>query len=82
MREHKKGQDIENWLQKWETTYDDCLAINLPDVLKKRGIYAFVAAVHPIAPGFSDLWKGKLLGTYGDDNLEKAFQETIANFCK
>jgi len=47
LKEHKKGQDIESWLQKWETTYDDCLAIQLLDVSKKRGIYAFVAAVHP-----------------------------------
>ena len=66
LKEHKKGQDIKNWLQKWETTYDDCLAIRLPDVSKKRGIYAFVTAIHLIAPGFSNLQKGKLLRSYRD----------------
>ena len=27
-----KGQDVENWLQKWETTYDDGLLLRIPDV--------------------------------------------------
>ena len=80
LKEYKKGQDIETWLQKWETMYDDCVKIGLPDVSKKRGILAFVVAIHSIEPGFSDMMKAKLIGSYRDNDPQKAFRETLSDF--
>ena len=32
LQEAPDGQDVENWLQKWETTYDNGLLLKIPDV--------------------------------------------------
>jgi hypothetical protein len=54
------GVQIDDWLMKWETSYDECLIKQLPDVQGTRPVYDFVSAVSSIAPGFSDVWDVKL----------------------
>ena len=76
----KRGRDIETWLQKWETTYDNCRAIGLPDVNGMRPIHAFVTAVHSIAPSFADHWRLLLIRKHGRDDPRAAFKEAISQF--
>lgn len=57
----QKGQDIDNWVLKWETTYEECRVHGLPEVQGRRAVEAFLMALHDIAPTFSDalLFAGK-----------------------
>jgi hypothetical protein len=61
------NQEIESWLQKWETTVDYCKEMNIPHVTGAKPLFDFVKAVGDIYPGFSDIWTIKLLE---DDNRE------------
>jgi len=48
-----KQQSLLGWLQKWETTFDECKEVNLADVQGTRPIYDFVASVQALDPVFS-----------------------------
>jgi len=54
LQKQQRGQEIDNWLQKWDTVYQECLEENIPDVQGQRAIYSFLAAIHQIAPSFTD----------------------------
>ncbi len=68
------------WLQKWETTYDNCVAIKLPDVTGKPPIKAFINAVESIDSGFVIMMKAQLLQGLRQEDPGKAFQDAIRQF--
>ncbi len=80
LKEGKKGHDIEMWLQKWETTYDDCVAIKLLDITEKCPIQAFINAVESIDSGFTITIKVQLLQGLRKEDPGKAFRDVIRQF--
>ncbi len=56
-----KAQGIEQWIQKWEKTYDDCLVVNIPEVQGSRPLFDFVQAISGVSTGFADVWNVRLI---------------------
>src|SRR5205814_1352403 len=44
----------------WETTYNSCKKMNIPDVADTRPVQDFLSAVHDMAPGFMGYWRAKI----------------------
>jgi hypothetical protein len=61
--------EIELWLTRWETTYADALAINLPDVRDNRALWDFIAAVKGVDSGWANSFQNVVwLGLQKDPN--------------
>jgi hypothetical protein len=56
-----QGESIDDWLQKWETTYTECMDYKISDVQENGAIWDFVRATERIQPDFSNIWIAKLL---------------------
>src|SRR5580658_89073 len=54
-------ESIDDWLQKWETTYTECMDYKISDVQENGAIWDFVRATERIQPDFSNIWIAKLL---------------------
>ena len=54
LQNSNKVQDIEAWLQDWETCYDECMEVKLPDVQGIWAVNALLDAIRPIHPGFAE----------------------------
>ena len=48
-----KGNNLDNWLMKWDATFEDGLELSIPDVQGNRPIIAFIKSVASFNPGFS-----------------------------
>jgi hypothetical protein len=57
----KRGTDIDNWLQRLETLYDECKTLNIPEVEDPWPLHSFLSAINAISPSFSDLWEIKVI---------------------
>ncbi|RDL36452.1 uncharacterized protein BP5553_05804 [Venustampulla echinocandica] len=53
LRKYNKGESIEQFLQKWETTYGKAVKLNLSEVQGDKPLLDFVQAIKPIEPNFS-----------------------------
>jgi hypothetical protein len=47
-----KSIDIDQWLQNWETTYDECKKLYIPDVAGDNATHTFLAVVATISRDF------------------------------
>lgn len=70
-----KVTDLEAWLQSWESCYDDCLEIGLPDVQDDWATTAFLDTLRMVSPAYAEtayfeLAKGATLG----------FRETLQSY--
>jgi hypothetical protein len=65
-----KAQGIEQWIQKWEKTYDDCLVVNIPEVQGSRPLFDFVQAISGVSTGFADVWNVRLIESDNHDIRE------------
>jgi hypothetical protein len=54
-------ESIDDWLQKWEVVYTECLDLRISDVLENASVWDFVRAVDRIQPEFANIWIDKLL---------------------
>ena len=54
-------ESIDDWLQKWEVVYTECLDLGISDVLENASVWDFVRAVDRIQPEFANIWIDKLL---------------------
>ena len=50
----KRGTEIDPWLDKLETLYDEYKQLDIPDVADQWPLYAFLAIIHHISLSFSD----------------------------
>ena len=77
LQKPERGQDVDNWLQKQDTVYQECIEENIPDVQGLQPIYSFLTAIYPIAPGFTDAWQVKLLDgdTYKFHDVVQKFRD-------
>jgi hypothetical protein len=50
----KRGMEIDPWLCKLKTLYDECKQLDIPDVDDQWPLYTFLAAIHHISPSFSN----------------------------
>src|SRR5208282_3652365 len=53
LKKYNKSEPIEQWLQNWEKTYADAVALNLPDVADDRSLFDFTQAIRPIDAAFA-----------------------------
>jgi len=65
-----KSQGIEQWVQKWEKTYDDCSAFNIPEVQGSRPLFDFIQAISGVSTGFADVWNVRLIESDNHDLQE------------
>jgi hypothetical protein len=55
-------ESVDDWLQKWEVIYTECLDYRISDVLLENGpVWDFVRAVDRVQPEFTNIWIDKLL---------------------
>jgi hypothetical protein len=71
----KRGTEIDHWLQKLKTLYNECKQLDIPDVADQWPLHAFLAAIHPISSSFSDSWQIKVIN--GD---RPNFQELVQKY--
>ena len=71
----KRGTEIDPWLGKLETLYDECKQLDIPDVADQWPLHAFLAAIHHISPSFSDSWEIKVI-----DGERPDFQELVQKY--
>jgi len=71
-----KAQNIEQWIQKWEKTYDDCSSVDIPEVQGSRPLFDFVQAISGVSTGFADVWNVRLIenDTYNIYELVKQYR--------
>jgi len=50
-----KRESIDDWLQKWETTYTECMDYKVSDVQENGATWDFVRATERIQPDFSNI---------------------------
>ncbi len=70
--------EIDTWLMKWETTYEQCVQQKLPEVEGRRPMYDFLNAISRIARGFADVLHVKLLdeeASYDVIEIVKMFRD-------
>ena len=60
LQTYQKGTDIDQWLKQWETSYDKCREMKLPDVDGNRALYDFLGAIAGISADFSNIWTVKI----------------------
>ncbi|PVH75543.1 hypothetical protein DL98DRAFT_593049 [Cadophora sp. DSE1049] len=51
--------NTDEWLQKWETTYDECLELNIPDVQGNWPVLHFLNTLKQISPSFAESYSVK-----------------------
>jgi hypothetical protein len=51
--------NTDDWLQKWETTYDECLELNFPDVQGNWPVLHFLNTLKQISPSFAESYAVK-----------------------
>jgi len=59
----KKGpqnQNVEEWIKLWETTYNSCKKMKIPDVADTRPVQDFLSAVYDMVLGFTGYWRAKI----------------------
>jgi hypothetical protein len=56
-----KSESIDDWLQKWEVTYTECLDYSISDVRENGAVWDFVRATEEINSDFAAIWTDKLL---------------------
>jgi hypothetical protein len=70
-----KSQDIMAWLDKWETTYDECCEMDTVDVAGTRPIYSFIDAVQPLSSNFAETWVMKLANSTEAFDFKEVIQQ-------
>jgi hypothetical protein len=53
--------EIDPWLHKLKTLYDECKQLDIPNIDDQWPLYTFLAAIHYISPLFSDSWEIKAI---------------------
>ena len=56
-------KNLEQWLSKWEITYEEALELQLPDVQGTRAVDNFVQALCNVDPAFYGYWTNHLENT-------------------
>lgn len=72
----KKITDMETWLRKWETTFDEMKMLGIQDVQDKRPHSTFLQVVYTIEPTFTTLWELKMV----DGSMIPPFRDLIQQF--
>ena len=52
LQKSPRAQDTEKWLSRWETTYSDASAINLPEVQEDRSVQDFLNTIESLDASF------------------------------
>jgi len=52
-KRYNKDMRVQDWLNKWENTYEEAKALNLPEVDGIRPQYDFFVAINAISPAFA-----------------------------
>jgi hypothetical protein len=71
----KWGTEIDPWLRKLETLYDECKQLDIPDIDDQWPLYAFLAVIYHISPSFSDSWEIKVI-----NGKRPNFQELVQKY--
>jgi hypothetical protein len=50
----KRGTEIDPWLRKLETLYDECKQLDIPNVDNQWPLHAFLGAIYHISLSFLD----------------------------
>jgi hypothetical protein len=56
-----KSQGIDQWIQKWEKTYNECSTFGISEVQGSRPLFDFVQAISGVSTGFADVWNVRLI---------------------
>ncbi|RDL33124.1 uncharacterized protein BP5553_08563 [Venustampulla echinocandica] len=53
LKKFNKGESIEQFLQRWETTYAKAVKLKLSEIHEERPLFDLLLALRPIYPAFS-----------------------------
>jgi hypothetical protein len=56
-----KRESLDDWLQRWEVTFTECLDYKISDVQENGAVWDFVRATEKINSDFAAIWTDKLL---------------------